>query len=132
MASDLLLRCCWKYVLHPSVGVHASAESSSQDLVTLVSVRGMLLLQALGWLALLMPLQQVRECRSAHGAEAWNARVTEWMALWGSVAHNGFWTALWLGLIARLARADTTGVWHACSIAKSGRFTPWLPARALD
>ena len=37
-------------------------------------------------------------------------RVAEWMELWGAVAHNSFWTSLWMGLLARLAKADTTGV----------------------
>ena len=62
------------------------------------------LIQALGWLSLFLPTQQVRQLDAD-----WNAWAEEWLTLWGSMAHSGMWNNIWMHLFSRLAKHDTCG-----------------------
>lgn len=61
--------------------------------------------EALGWLVLLMPTHAALR----YDGE-WGLWMQEWMHIWGSVVHSRYWQALWINLIARLAKHDVHGL----------------------
>ena len=61
--------------------------------------------QALGWLALFLPTHGLSK-----GEEGWNERISDWMLLWESDAHNKFWRGQWMLMFAQVAKHDTQGV----------------------
>lgn len=61
--------------------------------------------EALGWLAMLMPTHA-----ALHKDGDWGTWAKEWMPMWGSVMHSHYWQALWINLIARLAKHDVHGL----------------------
>ena len=71
--------------------------------------------QALGWLALLLPTHQVAK----HGSGNWNAWVARLLDIWQVVAPCEWFNNQILGFLARLAKHDRHGEpatsHHACS-----------------
>ena len=59
-------------------------------------------MQAAGWLAVLLPTNQVKE-----GKGAWNAWLADWMAIWAAQPNDTFLGMCMMGMISRLARNDT-------------------------
>ncbi len=59
-------------------------------------------MQAAGWLAVLLPTNQVQK-----GKSAWNAWLADWMAIWAAQPNDTFLGMCIMGLISRLARNDT-------------------------
>ena len=59
-------------------------------------------MQAAGWLAVLLPTNQVQK-----GKGAWNAWLADWMAIWAAQPNDMFLGMCMMGLISRLARNDT-------------------------
>ena len=59
-------------------------------------------MQAAGWLAVLLPTNQVQK-----GKGAWNAWLADWMAIWAAQPNDTFLGMCMMGLISRLARNDT-------------------------
>ena len=58
--------------------------------------------QAAGWLAVLLPTQQVKE-----GMADWNAWLHDWMAIWAAQPNDNFLGMCIMGLVSRVARNDT-------------------------
>ena len=64
----------------------------------------LLALQALGWLSVFMPTQQVKSMEGQ-----WNERAQEWLCLWEFLAHSTMWNNTWMHLFSRLAKHDVGG-----------------------
>ena len=60
--------------------------------------------ESLGWLCLLMPTHAVA---TADGV--WDQWVDSWIDMWGSMVHCSYWDSLWMGLLARLIKHDSSG-----------------------
>jgi hypothetical protein len=62
------------------------------------------MMQAVGWLNLLMPTHQAGNLDGD-----WDSWVPVWLDLWDSVTNIQSWDTLFLELFARLAKRDTRG-----------------------
>lgn len=65
--------------------------------------------ESLGWLVLLMPT-----LAAGRGEGDWDAWLPLWLDTWAKVMYSGYWDCLWMALLARLIKHDTTGIvrWH--------------------
>ncbi|KAK9865395.1 hypothetical protein WJX84_009143, partial [Apatococcus fuscideae] len=82
----------------------AAAEIWRELRPAIINVHQIEAFEALGWLSLLMPTQQVKR----QDAD-WNGWAQEWLVLWDSMAHSTMWNNVWMHLFSRLAKHDAKG-----------------------
>ncbi|KAK9835280.1 hypothetical protein WJX84_012367 [Apatococcus fuscideae] len=82
----------------------AAAEIWGELRPIIINVHQMEAFEALGWLSVFMPTQQVK---SLDGE--WNSWAQDWLQLWESLAHSTMWNNTWMHLFSRLAKHDVGG-----------------------